>query len=73
MSHHQSMPGVIFSNGPTWMEMRRTTLHTLKDFGYGKSILEDIVEEEIDNFLEHIDNNHLNHPINVKRSVKIQY
>ena len=47
--------GVGLSSGPTWTEMRKTTLHTLKDLGYGKSIMEDIVEEEIDNLLEHID------------------
>ena len=65
----QSIPGVILSSGSTWTDMRRTSLHTLKDFGYGKSILENIVEEEIDNLLEHIDNNFLNQPINVTRSL----
>ena len=67
-----SKPGVLFSNGPTWTEMRRTSLHTLKDFGLGKSILEDIVEEEIDNLLDHIDNNYLNQPINIIRLLKLQ-
>ena len=67
-----SIPGVVHSNGPTWSEMRKTSLHILKDFGLGKSIFEDIVDEEIDNLLEHIDNNHLNQPINFVRSVKIQ-
>ena len=66
-----SKPGVVFSNGPTWSGMRRTSLHTLKDFGLGKSILEDIVEEEIDNLLEHIDNHYLNQPIDVTRSLEL--
>ena len=66
---HDSIPGVIRSNGQTWTEMRRYSLHTLKDLGYGKSILEDVVEEEIDNLLEHIDNNYLNQPITVIRSL----
>lgn len=47
--------------------MRRTSLQVLKDFGYGKSIMEDIIEEEINNLMEHIDNNFFNQPIDVKR------
>ena len=69
---HQSHPGILFSNGPTWKEMRRTSLQTLKDFGFGKSILEDIVEEEIDNLLEHIDKHYLNQPVNIIRSLELQ-
>ena len=60
-----SIPGVLFSHGPTWSEMRRTSLHSLKDLGFGKNSLEDIVEEEINNLLEHIDNHYLNQPIDV--------
>ena len=62
-----SLPGVLFSNGPTWTEMRRTSLHILRDFGVGKNVLEDIIEEEIDNLLDYIDSHHLNQPIDVVR------
>ena len=62
-----SAPGLLFSSGLTWQEMRRTSLHTLKDFGLGKSFLENIVEEEIDDLFEYIDNHHLNQPIDVRR------
>ena len=51
--------------------MRRFSLHTLKDFGFGKSVLEDIIEEEIDNLFEYIDNHYLNEPIDVIRSLKL--
>ena len=50
-----------------WQEMRRTSLHTLKTFGLGKSFLENIIEEEINDLFEYIDNHHLNQPINVRR------
>ena len=62
-----SIPGVLFSSGPTWNHMRKTSLHILRDFGVGKNVLEDIIEEEIDNLLEYIDNHYLNQPIDVVR------
>ena len=54
------------SSGQTWSEMRRTSLHTLKDFGYGKNILEEIIDEETGNLINYIDNNCLNKPINIE-------
>ena len=39
------IPGVFLSNGQTWSEVRRTSLHILRDLGYGKTIIEDIIEE----------------------------
>ena len=59
------MPGILFSNGATWVEFRRTSLHILKDFGYGKAALENIIEEEVDNLINHIDTNFLNEPLDV--------
>ena len=59
------MPGILQSNGKTWVECRRTSLHILKDFGFGKTALEDIIEEEVDNLINHIDKNFLNQPIDV--------
>ena len=65
------MPGVLFSSGPTWVHLRRSSLHILRNFGFGKAALEDIIEEEIDNLIEHIDQNYLNQPVEVSRFFNI--
>ena len=46
-------------------------VQVLQHFRFGKDVLEDIVEEEINNLLEHIDNHYLNQPIDVIRSLKL--
>ena len=65
------MPGVLFATGPTWVQFRRSSLHILRNFGFGKAALEDIIEEEIDNLVEHIDQNFLNQPVEVSRFFNI--
>ncbi len=39
--------GVIFSHGPYWKELRRFVLRNLRDFGFGKSSMENLFLEEI--------------------------
>ena len=65
------MPGVLFSSGKTWTELRRTSLHILRDFGLGKDSFEDIIEEEVDNLTNYIDQNFLNQPVDVSRLFNI--
>lgn len=47
-------PGVIQSEGKTWTEQRRFTLRTLRDFGFGKSGMEEMIQEELTAFIEMI-------------------
>ena len=47
-------PGIVFSRGRTWMEQRRFTLRVLRDFGFGKSSMEDSILDEVDKLCEEI-------------------
>ncbi|CAD5213159.1 unnamed protein product [Bursaphelenchus okinawaensis] len=47
--------GVVQTDGEKWREQRRFSLHVLRDFGFGRSFMENKVMREIDRFLEHLD------------------
>ena len=42
-------PGVLFSQGRYWREQRRYLLRNLRDFGFGKTAMEDTLLEEVEN------------------------
>ena len=65
------IPGVLFSSGNTWSESRRASLHTLRDFGLGKTILEDIIDQEVDNLIQHIEDNWIDTPLDVSEFFNI--
>lgn len=44
--------GILFSNGDSWREMRRFALATLKDFGMGKKMSEEIITEECQHLIK---------------------
>merc|ERR1711997_266910 len=46
----ENFPGVILSEGKTWVEQRRFALRTLRDFGFGKQGMEELIEEEVELF-----------------------
>ena len=50
----QEVPGVLFSEGNIWFEQRRFTLRTLRDFGFGKAGMEEMISEEVQLFIEEI-------------------
>ena len=47
-------PGLVFSEDEVWQEHRRFTLGCLRDLGMGREGLENIIQAELDFFLEDI-------------------
>uniref|UniRef100_A0A1I7SI18 Cytochrome P450 n=1 Tax=Bursaphelenchus xylophilus TaxID=6326 RepID=A0A1I7SI18_BURXY len=47
--------GVVQTDGEKWREQRRFSLHVLRDFGVGRSFMENKVMREIDRFLDNLD------------------
>ena len=41
-------PGIIMSSGHTWQEQRRFSLRTLRDLGFGKVGMEELVNDEVE-------------------------
>ena len=48
-------PGVAFSDGQEWMEQRRFTLRHLRDFGFGKNTGEELITNELKEFIQGLD------------------
>ena len=46
--------GIVFAGGIFWNEQRRFTVRHLRDLGFGKSILEDQIIEEINSLIQHM-------------------
>ena len=44
--------GIIFTQGPHWAGQRRFGLRTLKDFGFGKKVIEDAIHFEVDEMMD---------------------
>lgn len=66
-----SIPGVLLSNGKTWVESRRTSLHVLRNLGFGKNVMEEMIEDEINNLFEHIDHQWVDTPVDAAQFFNI--
>lgn len=48
--------GILFGNGETWKNIRRFSIRTLRDFGFGKQKGQDaVMEEELDELIRRLD------------------
>ena len=68
---HGEVPGVVFSNDKTWIESRRTSLHILRDLGYGKNTMKEMIDDEVNNLIRHIDDHWINTPLNISQFFQI--
>ncbi len=55
--------GVIFNTGMQWQEQRHFMLSTLKDFGFGRSSIEQIIAEEVREFMKYLELKAENGPV----------
>ena len=51
---HTGSAGIVFNEGQSWQQLRRFTLKTLKEFGFGKAGMQELVMEEVKHFLAHL-------------------
>ncbi|XP_071092816.1 cytochrome P450 2J4-like [Haliotis cracherodii] len=58
--------GVILSNGQQWKDLRRMSLHAMRDFGMGKSTTEEKVQDEVEVIMGILSDNE-NKPIQVHK------
>ena len=68
---HGEVPGVVFSNDKTWIESRRTSLHILRDLGYGKNTMKEMIDSEANNLIQHIEDQWINTPLEVSKFFNI--
>lgn len=47
--------GIVYSEGEEWSQQRRFALRRLRDFGLGKSSMENLINEEVDELLKLFD------------------
>lgn len=40
----------LYSEGKTWVDQRRFALRTLRDFGFGKQGMEEMIQDEVEMF-----------------------
>ncbi|KAK2172071.1 hypothetical protein NP493_995g00020 [Ridgeia piscesae] len=55
MKYTNKGKGIVMQDGEDWKTLRRFTLRALRDFGLGKSSLEDKIKDELENVLDELD------------------
>lgn len=47
-SPHEKNGGIVFTAGSQWSEQRRFALRTMRDFGFGKKVMDSVILEEVE-------------------------
>ena len=63
-------PGVILSQGSHWREQRRFLLRNLRDFGFGKSEMEDAILDEVEKLSTEFQKN-VGHPVCLDNTLNV--
>jgi hypothetical protein len=64
------VPGVLFSHGTYWKELRRFLLRNLRDFGFGKTSMEDLFHDEVAKLCQYL-SKRCDEPINMAGTMNI--
>ena len=64
------LPGVIASDGQEWVDQRRFTLRHLRDFGFGKNAGEELITNELKEFIQGLDKN-VGMPVSINNSFNV--
>ena len=66
----KDFPGLIMSEGETWKQQRRFSLRTLRDFGFGKQGLEELIMDEVKMF-KHLLDTEVGQPIDIATKLNL--
>ena len=66
----KDFPGLIMSEGEAWKQQRRFSLRTLRDFGFGKQGLEELIMDEVKMF-KHLLDTEVGQPIDIATKLNL--
>ncbi|GMR38321.1 hypothetical protein PMAYCL1PPCAC_08516, partial [Pristionchus mayeri] len=69
-TRHIKNGGIVNSSGPDWLEQRRFTISTLRDFGMGKNRMEEKVRLSAKNMIDFIGKNDLSN-VDLRWSIQV--
>ena len=62
--------GLVASEGQEWVEQRRFSMRHLRDFGFGKSTGEELITNEMKEFIQGLDKN-VGKPVSINKSFSV--
>ena len=63
--------GIVFTHGQQWTEQRRFALKTLRDFGFGKKCMEDVIMSEVQKLGSLLSNDSKNDSTSLVQSLSV--